>query len=291
MEDDLDPPTKSTEDLGPDAVEIVVLDPDEKQWGHVTREPRGPRTSFAHTVGERTMSLALRTARAGVSVSRFMYRAAADSGPGRVVTDAAAGALGALGRDGAIDWDRAEHRVEEQLGRVISVVAPVVVQSIDPEELLEALDIEAVIDAVDINALLDRVDVNTLLDRVDVNALLDRVDVNTLLDRVDVDALLDRVGVDALLERVTVQALIDRVDVDGLVARVDVNAVARRAQIGELVAESTGDVAGSALDLGRRQAVALDTLLARALDRVLGRDSDTLPQGPPALTQPDEEAP
>jgi hypothetical protein len=113
-----------------------------------------------------------------------------------------------------------------------------------------------------------------------------------VLDRVDVDALLDRADIDALLDRVTVQALLDRIDVDDLVSRVDVNAVARRAQIGELVAESTGDVAGSALDLGRRQAVALDTLLARALDRVLGRDSDAMPPGPPALTETgDESAP
>ena len=282
MTADLEPEGDSAdEDIVPDAVEIIVLDPDESQWGHVTREPPRARASVAHAIGERTMSLALRTARASFSAGRYLYRAVADSGPGQVVIDAASGALGVLGRDGGIDWDSAEHRVEEQLSRVISIVAPVVVQSIDPEELLEALDV---------NALMEAVDVNALLDRVDVNALLDRVDVNALLDRVDVDALLDRVGVDALLDRVTVQALMDRVDVDELVSRVDVNAVARRAQIGELVAESTGDVAGSALDLGRRQAVALVTLLARALDRVLGRDSDTLPQGPPALTEPTEGA-
>jgi hypothetical protein len=307
---DLDPEMDRAEDqTTSEPVEIIVLDPDERQWGRVTREQPRARASAAHILGELTMSLALRTARASISAGRSLYRAAADSGPGQLVTDAASGALGALGRNGAIDWDVAETRVEEQLGRVISIVAPVIVQSIDPEELLAALDIDALVDAVDVNALLDRVDVNGLLDRVDVDALLDRVDVNALLDRVEVDALLDRADVnalldradvnalleradiDALLDRVTVLALIDRIDVDDLVARVDVNAVARRAQIGELVAESTSDVAGSALDVGRRQAVALDTLLARALDRVLGRDTDKLPQGPPALTETGDDAP
>lgn len=240
------------------------------------------------------MRLAISATSAGISTGRSLVRSAADSAPGQVVLDFASGALDALGRESGIDWDGAERTVEQQLGRVVAVVAPIVAQSIDPEELLRAIDVNALVDAVDLNALLDQVDVEALLARVDVDGLLERVDVNALLARVDVDALLERVDVEALLARVEVDDLVGRVDVDallaradvdGVVSRVDVNAVARRARIGELVAESSSDVAGSALDLGRRQAVALDTLLARSINRVLGRDSSTMPNGPPALIE------
>ena len=263
----------------------------------VVKGRRSTDASFAHSLGRRAMRLALGATSAGLATGRALIRSAAESTPGQVVADIASGALDALGRESGIDWDSAEQRVEEQLGRVVAVVAPVVVQSIDPEELLEALDLNAFVRSIDLNALmaqidvnglLDRVDVNALLDRVDVDALLDRVDVDALMERVDVNALLDRVDIDALMERLDVDALLARADVDGVVSRVDVNAVARRARIGELVAESSGDVAGSALDLGRRQAVALDTLLARSINRVLGRDASNLPDGPPALTEDGE---
>ena len=224
----------------------------------VVKSRRSADPSFAHSLGRRAMRLALGATNAGISTGRTLLRSAVESAPGQVVADIAFGALDALGRESGIDWDSAEQRVEEQLGRVVAVVAPVVVQSIDPEDLLQALDL------------------NALMRSIDLNALLAQIDVDGLLARVDVDALLDRVDVDALLSRA---------DIDGVVSRVDVNAVARRARIGELVAESSGDVAGSALDLGRRQAVALDTLLARSINRVLGRDASTMPDGPPALTE------
>jgi len=124
---------------------------------------------------------------------------------------------------------------------------------------------------------------NTMLERVDVNGLLDEVDLDRLLDRVDLDRLLDRVDVDRLLDRVDVDRLLDRVDVDALMNRVDVEALTTRANVGELVARSTGQVAGSTLDLVRRQAVGLDTLIMRFVDRLLGRDPDAQPLGPPEL--------
>ena len=284
--------TDAAEDAPPATTDIVVV-----------QSRRNADASFAHSLGKRAMRLALSATSAGISTGRSLFRSAVETVPGQVVADIASGAVDALGREGGIDWDRAEQRVEEQLGRVVAVVAPVVVQSIDPEELLQAIDVNALVSSVDLNALMAQVDVDALLARVDVDALLARVDVdgllervdvdallarvavNDLLARVDVDALLERVDVDAVLARVDVDALLARADVDGVVARVDVNAVARRARIGELVAESSGDVAGSALDLGRRQAVALDTLLARSINRVLGRDASTMPDGPPALTE------
>ncbi len=171
----------------------------------------------------------------------------------------------------------------------------------DADALLARVDVNGLLDRVDVDRLLRRVDVNGLLDRVDVDRLLRRVDVNGLLDRVDVDPLLERADLDALLDRVEVQRLFDRIDLDRVVGRLDIDAVVaridleraietvdlealvRRAGIPELVAESTGQVAGSALDLGRRQLVGLDVGVSRVLQRVLRRDPDALPSGPPQL--------
>lgn len=134
-----------------------------------------------------------------------------------------------------------------------------------------------------INAVLERIDVNGVLGQVEVDQLLDRVDVDALLERVDVDRLLDRVDVDRLLDRVDVDRLLKRVDVNALVERVDIEMITNKAKVGQLVARSTSQVAGSTLDVLRRQAVALDTLMMRFVDRVLGRDPDAQPAGPPAL--------
>lgn len=163
---------------------------------------------------------------------------------------------------------------------------------VDVDRLLARVEVEALLARVDVNGLLDRVEVDALLARVDVDRLLDRADVNRLLDRVLIDALLDRVTVDALLDRADVNRLLDRVDVDALMARVDVelllervdvDALVRRAGIPELVAQSTGQVAGSALDLARRQLVGIDVGVNRILLRLLRRDPAHLPPGPPAL--------
>ena len=124
------------------------------------------------------------------------------------------------------------------------------------------------------NRVLEEVDVDAIVQRVDVDALLARVEVNELLARVDVDALLDRVDVDRLL---------GRADVDALLAGVDIELLVRRAGIPELVAESTGQAATSALDLARRQLVAVDVGITHLVQRVLRRDPGALPPGPPLL--------
>ena len=123
-----------------------------------------------------------------------------------------------------------------------------------------------------INAVLDRVDVDALIGQVELDDLLARIDVNQLLDRVDVDRLLDRVDVNRLLDGVDLDRLLDDVDVNRLVARVDVEAVTSRANVGGLVAQSTSQVAGSTLDIARRQAAGLDTLIMGLVDRLLGPD-------------------
>jgi uncharacterized RDD family membrane protein YckC len=191
--------------------------------------------------------------------------------------------------------------VRGRLSHLAGSLSNRVLEEVDTDAVLERLDIEALVARIDIDGLVARVDVDALIDRVDVDALLERVDVNRVLDRVDVNALLDRVDVDRVLDRVDVDRVLHRVDLDGVAAgfdidalmrrvdlermlsTVDLEALVRRAGIPELVADSTGQVAGSALDLGRRQLVGLDVGISRLVQRLLGRDPDALPAGPPAL--------
>lgn len=172
-------------------------------------------------------------------------------------------------------------RPKGRLSRLAGAVTGRVVETIDPDVVVDNLDIDHVVDRIDVNRLLDRVDVDRLLQRVDVNDLLDRVAVDELLDRVDVDRLLDRVGVDALLERV---------DWDRHLAGVDLEAAVRRAGVPEIVAESTGRMAGSVLDLVRRQLVGLDIVVDRIVARILRRDVSIQPVGPGDLAKSDSSA-
>lgn len=170
--------------------------------------------------------------------------------------------------------------------RVLDEVDPdAFVRRVDVDALLARVDVDGFVRRVDVDALLARVDVDALLGRVDVDALLDRVDVNALLDRVDVDRLLQRADVDALLARADIDAVVDRIDVERIVDRVDVEELVRRAGVPELIADSTGQVAGSALDLLRRQLVGIDVGLNRIVQRLLRRDLDTVPAGPPMLVE------
>ena len=156
--------------------------------------------------------------------------------------------------------------------------------------MLERVDVDALVGQVDLDDLLARLDINELLDRVDVDRLLDRVDVDRLLDGVDVNRLLDGVDVNRLLDGVDVNRLLDGVDVNRLVDRVDVQAVTKRANVGGIVAQSTTQVAGSTLDVARRQAVGLDTLIMGLVDRLLGRDPAAQPLGPPQLVAEERES-
>ena len=140
-----------------------------------------------------------------------------------------------------------------------------------------------VVDAVDPDTIIDNVDVNALMERVDVNALLDRVDPQVILDNVDVNSLMDRVDVDALLDRVDVDALMSRVDIDAILDRVDVQELTDRAGIPDIVRESTGALAGSAMDVVRRQIVAIDQIVGSSTYRLIGRDPGERPKGPPEL--------
>jgi uncharacterized RDD family membrane protein YckC len=190
-----------------------------------------------------------------------------------------------------IDADALVAKIDVE-GLVGRVDVDGLVGRIDVNAVLERVDVNAVLDRVDVNTVLDRVDVDRLLQRADVDALLGRADINALLDRVDVHRVLDRVDLDrvlaevdvgAVVARIDVDAVLDRVDVERVVDRLDLEALMRRAGIPELIADSTGQVAGSALDLARRQLVGLDVGISRVLQRLLGRDPKALPAGPPTL--------
>lgn len=101
--------------------------------------------------------------------------------------------------------------------------------------------------------------------------VVEAIDPDTVLDQIDVNALLDRIDVDRFLDRVDIDRLLDRVDIDRLLDRVDAAALVQRSGVPEIVAESTGRFAGSALDIGRRQLVAVDLLTAHAVDALFRR--------------------
>ncbi|WP_341926887.1 RDD family protein [Nocardioides psychrotolerans] len=109
------------------------------------------------------------------------------------------------------------------------------------------------------------------------------IDPDIVLDQIDVNALLDRVDVDRLLERVDVDRLLDRVDIDRLLERADVDALVRRSGVPDIVAESTGRFAGTALDTARRQLVVVDVLVARVVDSLLRRRRSAWGQSPSSL--------
>lgn len=126
------------------------------------------------------------------------------------------------------------------------------------------------------NRALDTLHPDLILDHVDVNAIVERIDIEELLGRVDLDQLLERIDVDKLLDRIDVQRLLDRIDVQQLVGR---------SGIPDIVRESTGQVAGSALDVARRQVVGLDFVIERLVDRLMRRDRSRFPSTPPLLRE------
>jgi uncharacterized RDD family membrane protein YckC len=65
--------------------------------------------------------------------------------------------------------------------------------------------------------------------------------------------------------------------------RVDVKKLTDRAGIPDIVAESTGALAGSAMDVVRRQIVSLDQIVGGFAYQVTGRDPQTRPVAPPLL--------
>jgi hypothetical protein len=145
-----------------------------------------------------------------------------------------------------------------------------------------------VVETVDPDAILAHVDLDLLLDRIDVDRILDRIDVDRLIDRIDADRLIGRVDLDRLIERLDLDRILAAVDLDALLREVDVESLVRRVGVPGIVVESHSRLAGSFLDLIRRQLAGLDVVLDRVVNHLLRRDAKSQPTGPPALAELEE---
>jgi hypothetical protein len=106
-----------------------------------------------------------------------------------------------------------------------------------------------------------------------------------VVELLPIDAILDRVDVDALIRRVDVDALIRRVDVDDIIRRVDIAGILENIELGDLIADSTTNIATNARDGARVQAIRVDGGLAKVIDRILRRrgQRDLIVRGYPRL--------
>lgn len=121
-----------------------------------------------------------------------------------------------------------------------------------------------------------RPNLDPVLRLVDLDQVLAHIDVNALVERIDLNAVLERVDVNAVLERVDLNAVLERVDIEQLVQQSDV---------GQLLVDSSSSVGMRLLDALRSQLVGLDRLVFRGAMRLLRRDVDALPLGPPRLVE------
>jgi hypothetical protein len=200
-------------------------------------ESRAPDLSRLQTA---MVSISVGGIRRLVSTGTTVVHHLASSPPARYVGDIAGEISAALAEDSGIDWRRAGDRAEAQMARLFAVVIPVVVDSIDPADII------------------DRIGVNALIEKVDIDAVLDRVDLDRVLASVDLDALFARVDLDELIERVDINAVMDQVDVAE---------ISERIRVWNIVAKSTGAAAGSAMDVARDQGADIEALVSRTFDR------------------------
>jgi hypothetical protein len=94
-----------------------------------------------------------------------------------------------------------------------------------------------------------------------ISAVLDVV-----VELLPIEAILARVDVDALIGRVDINALVQRVDLAGIVTT-----VLESIELGDLIADSTTNIATNARDSARVQAIRVDGRLASVVDRILRR--------------------
>jgi hypothetical protein len=234
------------------------------------------RTSDLSRVQTAVASIAVGGIRRLVSTGTTVIHHTASSPPVRYVGDIAGEISAALAEDAGIDWRRAGDQAEAQVERLFAVVIPVIVDFVDPADL---------IDRVDVNALIERVDIDAVLNRVDLNGILDSVDLDALFAGVNLDGLIERVDVDAVIERVDVDAVIERVDVDALMNRVDVAEISERIRVWNIMAKSTGAVAVSTVDVARDQGAGLGAIIGETFDRMRREN----PNGTLGPVQPDPE--
>ena len=250
----------------------------------------------------------VRIASLATDAGRRAIEAVGSQPAGRATTRAVNALTDPLAREGAAVRAQLEDDMPVAARNLSARVVPAVIETIDPESLLDVIDLDAILAKIDIQQLLNNIDLNALLERVDMNALLTQIDIDVLLDRIDVSKIIDRVDIDGVVERVDIDRIIARVDIDGVIHRVDIDGVIDRVdiekviqrvdvdalvgstEIGGLIAKSTSGVLTHALDAIRRQGVTVDNVIARVTVRLTRRDEANLSSGPPRLvTVPDVE--
>ncbi|HMJ04366.1 MAG TPA: hypothetical protein VK506_15605, partial [Conexibacter sp.] len=167
--------------------------------------------------GSLAMRATLRLGTAGRDVAVAAGRVAGSLPGAGLAGGLLSAAVRPLEDDGARARRRATARAGAEAQRLLEVVVPAIVRSLDVDDVVQ---------------------------RIDVDALLRRTDVAALLERVDLDALIARVDVDAIA---------DRIDVNAIVQRVDIEAVVEETELGTIVARSTSGFASEALDVARNQ--------------------------------------
>jgi hypothetical protein len=228
-------------------------DPDDRDAPSES-DPGSPRRGLDTILG--AASLAAKTTGGVISGGEWVANVVARSPVGRLASRVTRRVTEPLAREGAEVRERLVDEVPDAIQEASARVVPAVVETIDPDVLL---------DAIDLNAVVGRIDLNGLLAQVDLDALLERVDLDALLGRIDLDALLARV------------------DLNALVAQVDVDALVGRSELGGIIAKSTAGLASETIDAARRQAVGLDAFVARWFDRTFRRRRDGAAPGPPLL--------
>ncbi len=226
---------------------------------------------------------------AGVSVGRLVSALPGADGPGRLLNTATRPLID----DGRRARTRARSLARTSTERLLETFVPSIVDALDPDALVQRIDIDRLVRRIDIDPLVQRIDIDTLVRRIEIDALVRRIDIDTLVRRIDIDTLVQRIDIDtlvrrieidALVQRVDIGAIVDRIDVNEVVQRVDVDAVVEETELGTIVARSTSGFASEALDAARSQTAGVDTLVSRAVNRVLRRKEGDVPVGPPLLS-------
>ncbi len=203
--------------------------------------------------------------------------------------------------DGRDVRGRAQSVLQVGTQRLLQAVVPGAIDALDVDALLKRIDIDALVQRIEIDALVKRIDIDELVSRIDIDALVQRIEIDALVKRIGIDELVSRIDIDALVQRIQIDALVKRIDIDELVGRididalvqgidvnqvvqrVDVDAVVEETELGTIVARSTSGFASGALDAAREQTAGVDSIVSRAVNRVLRRNDSEVPPGPRLL--------
>jgi hypothetical protein len=128
--------------------------------------------------------------------------------------------------------------------------------------------------------------VNLVLDAIDLNAVVDKIDIDKVVAKVDIDEIIDRVDINKVIARVDMNAVLDQIDLNAVMGKIDIDSLVENTEIGSIIAKSTTGILTEVLDVVRSQGVGLDDFVARWTNRILRRDPNTLPVGPPLLVAP-----